>query len=63
MDLLAIARGPLLEAAIAIFVLGTLWRIFALLLLPRLKERSVARPGARPAPVAGVNGTPDTSFG
>lgn len=54
MDLLALARGPLLEISIGIFVFGTVLRIVSLLALPRLKEKSVARPGARPPFVAGL---------
>ena len=54
MDLLEFARGPVLPIAIGIFVFGTVWRIVSLFLLPRLKEHSEARPGARPAVVAGT---------
>jgi len=54
MSLLEIARGPALQAALAIFVLGVVWRIVSLFLMPRLKEHSAPRPGAKPALVAGV---------
>jgi nitrate reductase gamma subunit len=54
MDLLALARGPLLQIAFGIFVFGTVLRIVSLLLLPRLKEKSTARPGAPPVAVAGI---------
>ncbi len=54
MDLLDFARGPALQAAIGIFVFGTVWRLVSLFLLPRLKEHSSARPGSRPAAVAGL---------
>lgn len=50
-ELLALARGPALTAALAVFVLGTLWRLGAVLMLPRLRDRSPPRAGA-PAPVA-----------
>jgi nitrate reductase gamma subunit len=54
MELLAFARGPLLPISIGIFVFGTVLRITSLLLLPRLKEHSSPRAGAKPAFVAGV---------
>ncbi|HXZ47763.1 MAG TPA: hypothetical protein VEG27_02030 [Usitatibacter sp.] len=54
MSLLEFARGPALQAGIAIFVFGVTWRLLALLLLPRLRERSVARPGSPPAVWAGL---------
>lgn len=41
------ARGPALTFAFAVFVAGTLWRLVGVLLLPRLRDRSPARPGAR----------------
>jgi nitrate reductase gamma subunit len=46
MDLLDFARGPMLLVAMAIFVLGTVWRLVAVLLLPRLRDRSAPREGA-----------------
>jgi len=54
MDLLAFARGPLLPISIGIFVFGTVLRIASLLLLPRLREHSPARTGARPTVLAGA---------
>jgi nitrate reductase gamma subunit len=53
MDLLDFARGPALTFALAIFVGGTLWRLFGVLLLPRLRDLSLPREGA-PAPLAGA---------
>lgn len=46
MDLLDVARGPVLKVALAVFVLGTLWRLFGILRLPRRPDRSPAREGA-----------------
>lgn len=43
MTLLDFARGPALEFAFAIFVLGVCWRLLALLLLPWARDKSVAR--------------------
>jgi nitrate reductase gamma subunit len=54
MDLLDFARGPALQIAIGIFVFGTVWRVVSLFLIPRLKEHSRPRPGARPAVMAGM---------
>jgi len=51
MSLLDFARGPALDVALAIFCLGLLWRLLSLLLLPRLRDLSVARPGS-PSPIA-----------
>jgi len=48
MDLLGFARGPALTVALAIFVLGTLWRLAGLLLRPRMPDLSPARAGAPP---------------
>lgn len=53
MDLLDFARGPALTVALAVFVLGTLWRLVGVLLLPRLRDLSPARDGA-PAPLTGA---------
>jgi nitrate reductase gamma subunit len=53
MDLLDFARGPALRVAIAIFVLGTVWRLVAVLLLPRVRDRSAPREGAV-SPVRGA---------
>jgi nitrate reductase gamma subunit len=46
MDLLDFARGPALTVALAVFVLGILWRLVGVLLLPRLRDLSPAREGA-----------------
>lgn len=56
MELLDFARGPALRVAMAVFVLGTLWRLVAVLLLPRLRDRAPPREGA-PGPVAGALAT------
>jgi len=56
MTLLDFARGPAMEVAIAVFVLGVLWRLASLLLLPRTREKSVARPGAPSAAVGAMRG-------
>lgn len=53
MELLDFARGPALKFALAVFVLGTLWRLVGVLLLPRMRDLSPAREGA-PAPIAGA---------
>ena len=46
MDLLEFARGPALVSAVAVFVLGTLWRLAGVLMQPRLRDLSPAREGA-----------------
>ncbi len=46
MDLLDFARGPALTVALTVFVLGTLWRLVAILRLPRRPDRSPPREGA-----------------
>lgn len=46
MDLLDIARGPALGFAVAIFVLGTTWRLVGVLRLPTARDFSPAREGA-----------------
>jgi nitrate reductase gamma subunit len=51
MTLLEFARGPGLYGSLAVFVLGTLWRLAHLLRRPRLPDLSPARDGAR-SPVA-----------
>lgn len=53
MDLLDWARGPLLWAAIGVFVAGSAWRLWRILGLPRQPERSPPRAGA-PSPAAGA---------
>jgi nitrate reductase gamma subunit len=56
MSLLDFARGPALEAAIAIFLFGVAWRLLALFLLPRARDMSVARKGAPSAISAAASG-------
>ncbi|EEW25311.1 hypothetical protein [Rhodobacter ferrooxidans] len=56
MSLLDFARGPALQIAMAIFVLGLMWRLVSLLGLPRAKDRSVKRPGTPSAAAAAVSG-------
>ena len=46
MDLLDIARGPALGFALAVFVLGSVWRLAGVLRLPRMPDLSPARAGA-----------------
>ena len=46
MTLLEFARGPALAFALAVFVLGTAWRLVGVLRLPRLPDLSPARGGA-----------------
>lgn len=46
MDLLDFARGPALVFAIAVFVLGTSWRLVHLLRRPRMPDLSPPREGA-----------------
>lgn len=55
MDLLDWARGPLLAAAIVVFLGGTSWRLGRILSLPRQPEASPPRAGA-PSPLAGAWG-------
>jgi nitrate reductase gamma subunit len=47
MDLLDFARGPAINAAIAIMVFGVLWRLLALVLLGRAPDRTVPRVQSR----------------
>jgi nitrate reductase gamma subunit len=54
MDLLDFARGPALQFAIAVFVLGTVWRLVGVLLLPNSRDLSPAREGAPPAWLGGL---------
>jgi nitrate reductase gamma subunit len=54
MNLLDFARGPALQVALGIFVFGVTWRVVSLLLMPRLKEKSRPRPGAKPVYIAGT---------
>jgi len=53
MELLDFARGTALRFAVAVFVLGSLWRLVGVLLLPRLRDLSPPREGA-PSPLAGA---------
>lgn len=46
MDLLDFARGPALWLSLAVFVLGTAWRLRGILSLPPLPDLSPAREGA-----------------
>ena len=46
MDLLAFARGPALAVALAVFVIGTAWRLIGLRAMPRLPDLSAPRAGA-----------------
>lgn len=46
MTLLDFARGPAMNVALAVFVIGVIWRLVALLFLPRAKDRSIPRPDA-----------------
>ena len=45
MDLLDFARGPAWAIAFTVFLLGTLWRLWGVFRLPRLRDRSPARAG------------------
>jgi len=49
MDLLSFARGPALTFAMAIFVIGVLWRLIGVLSLPAWRDDSPPRKGAPPA--------------
>lgn len=56
MTLLDFARGPAIQVAMIVFVLGVSWRLFWLFLLPRAKDKSVPRvagPGLFSAAVKG----------
>lgn len=52
-ELLAFARGPAWWFALAVFVLGTGWRLLSILRRPRLADLSTPRAGA-PSPWAAV---------
>ena len=54
MELLDFARGPAITVAVAIFVFGTVWRLVALLGLPRMHDLSVPRAGTPGPLVAGT---------
>jgi nitrate reductase gamma subunit len=53
LNLLEFARGPGLTFALAVFVLGTLWRLIGVLRLPRLRDVSPPREAA-PSALAAV---------
>jgi nitrate reductase gamma subunit len=53
MTLLEFARGPALALSLAVFVLGTAWRLATILRRPRLPDLSPAREGA-PSRLAGA---------
>lgn len=53
MDLLDFARGPGLAVSVAVFVLGTAWRLAGVLMLPARPDLSAPRTGA-PGPWAGA---------
>lgn len=52
MSLLDLARGPALNVAYAVFLMGVAWRLVALLFLPRNRDLSVPRPDAPSTPAA-----------
>ncbi len=54
MDLLDFARGPGLFVAVAIFLLGSTWRLVGILRLPRRPDLSPPREGAPTAAVAAL---------
>ncbi|WP_102224203.1 nitrate reductase [Acidimangrovimonas sediminis] len=56
MSFLDFARGPALNVAMAVFVLGVVWRLVALFAMPWADDRSVPREGA-PGRVRGAVGT------
>jgi len=53
MDLLDIARGPMLVFALAVFVLGSLWRLIGIWRRPRMPDLSPPRSGA-PSKLSGA---------
>jgi len=56
MELLEFARGPALTISLAVFVLGTVWRLTAVLLLPWSRDRSEPRAGAPSVFMASLHG-------
>ena len=54
--LLEFARGPALQIAVAIFVFGTVWRLVALILLPKKVTPSRKREGASSRQVGAARG-------
>jgi hypothetical protein len=68
MELLDFARGPALQFALSVFVLGILWRLVSLFLMPRTRDRSAGKPETRPAFLAATREiirrtAPDKAFG
>ncbi|MEI6733856.1 MAG: hypothetical protein WCK94_07770 [Comamonadaceae bacterium] len=53
MDILTIARGPIFAFGLAVFVLGSLWRLIAILRRPRMPDLSPQRAGA-PSKLSGA---------
>lgn len=56
MELLQFARGPALTIALAVFLFGTLWRLFGVLLLERRRIHSAPRAGAPSAVMSALAG-------
>lgn len=56
MDLLDVARGPVLVLAVLVFVLGVAWRLVGVLRRPRLPDLSPARKGAPPRWLGALRG-------
>lgn len=56
MELLEFARGPALTASLVIFVVGVVWRLAAILLLPWTKDFSPPREGAPSNAMAALSG-------
>ena len=59
MDILDLARGPLLWLSLVIFVAGTAWRLWAILRLPAMPDLSPARPGSLSSGAAAWQGIRD----
>ena len=56
MTLLDFARGPALSIAFAVFLIGVLWRLFSLVLLPKASDNSPARADSGSAFGQGLRG-------
>lgn len=56
MELLEFARGPALAVSLTVFVLGVVWRLTAILLLPWIKDYSQPREGTPSSFVAALSG-------
>lgn len=56
MDLLDVARGPVLVLAVLVFVLGVAWRLVGVLRRPRQPDLSPAREGAPPRWLGALRG-------